>query len=136
MPPNDPALEALANLLKTTQSRRIAEQRPMTPPVTVPNQAANFAPMAGPQAMGAAMPQPAVAPPMAPMTPPNPAPNLPPASDAQSNLPMQSATAADAFAVGPQPISSGIWDTLKKMLANGQVPEGYRGAMGEMIKNT
>lgn len=146
-------LMLLADMLKRTQRQRIEENSPATlpssvaatppalPPFNVMPAAATAPPViptqsatvADARAMPAAPVVPPTVPPVAaPMTPPNPAPNLPPASDAQSNLPPMPPPAQ----IGPVATSTSIWDTLKKMLANGQVPEGYRGAMGEMIKNT
>ena len=78
---------------------------------------------------GAVVP-PAGPPPAAPMVPPT---SVQPGDQTLPSTMTQSATAADAM--NPMAQAPSVWDTFKKMLAQGQVPEGYRGAMGEMIKN-
>lgn len=77
---------------------------------------------------------PAQPPPMAGA--PNPAPSLPPANQ-PSDMPAMPPPVNIGAAPGQQQaLSTDIWGTLKRMFANGQVPEGYRGVMGEMLKNT
>ncbi len=135
---NDPALAQLADMLKRTQHRRVMENMPPpTPPATaqaslppfqIPGM--NDSPVGTPpfmppqrQAMPAPAPPPVTTPPV-----------VAPGDQTLPSTVTRSATAADAGNPISQPMS--VWDTFKKMPAQGQVPEGYRGAMGEMIKNS
>ncbi len=103
----------------------------------------NYGALAAPQNAGAAMPPPVPPQAAAPMPAIDPSPQpvnpAPPVAPGSQGLPAMSAPIAingpGPGANGQQAISTSIWDTWKKMFANGQVPEGYRGAMGEMIKN-
>jgi hypothetical protein len=62
------------------------------------------------------------------------APPMPPGNEPMPLDPnvMQSTSSIDNR-IANKPES--VWETMKRLFANGQVPEGYRGAMGEMIKN-
>jgi hypothetical protein len=147
----DPALLALANLLKQTQHRRVEENRPATspayqmpqgglPPYQQPGMSLD--PAAYISSPAPAIPRPGA---VAPMAPPaaipggapqvaSAAPPMPPGNEPMPLDPnvMQSTSSIDNR-IANKPES--VWETMKRLFANGQVPEGYRGAMGEMIKN-
>jgi len=109
-----------------------------TPPFIPPQAAANIGANVGTGIGGAiAPPTPPVTvqatPPMAPMAQPTP----PPGDQGLPSTLTQSATAADAnnpISMGG-PDTPGFWQRFNKAISSGQVPEGYRGVMGELIKN-
>ncbi len=79
--------------------------------------------------------QPSGPPPAPPMTatPAMPPPSVAPGDQTMPSNPTQSATAADAG--NPIAQAPGFWDRWKMMLPQGQVPQQYRGVMGEQIGN-
>ena len=130
-------LEMLANLLKSTQQRRALENRPRTPPATATAQMPPFQipgmnaspvgtpPFLPPQQAAAISP---VAPAQTASTPVSPPPTVSPGDQPGALPPMPSPTQ-----IGPN--TPGFWERINKAMAAQQIPDGYRGAMGEMIKN-
>jgi hypothetical protein len=79
-----------------------------------------------------------------PIVPPAPPPMTPPAiAPGDQTVPptpldpnvMPSTSSIDNKIAQNGPSTPGFWDRINKALAAQQVPDGYRGAMGEMIKN-
>ncbi len=134
---NDPALAQLADMLKRTQHRRVIENAPpATPPATAQASLPNFQiPGMNTSPVGTPPFLPPQSPAAAPMAAP---PAMPPA---QANAPPVIAPGDQTVPPLPPPTqiggpsTPGWWERFNKSIASGQVPEGYRGAMGEMIKN-
>ena len=125
--PNDNMAQIAQMLLKGNETAQ-------TPPFIPPQAAANIGANVGTGIGGAiAPPTPPVTvqatPPMAPPMAPTP----PPGDQGLPSTLTQSATAADANISGPS--TPGFWQRFNKAISSGQVPEGYRGVMGELIKN-
>ncbi len=130
-------LEMLANLLKSTQHRRAMENTPSSTVAATPPQLPQFQipgmnaspvgtpPFLPPQQAAAISP---VAPPQTAATPSSPPPTVSPGDQPGALPPMPSPTQ-----IGPN--TPGFWDRINKAMAAQQIPDGYRGAMGEMIKN-
>ena len=134
--PND-NLQQMAQML---QRRNEMGQTPPTPPVTVTNPlnpGTGLGGMVG-QAVGQGI---AATPPTSAPAPVQtaaaaPPPVSPPGDQSLPSTMTQSATAADAMnPVANGPNTPGFWERINRALAAQQVPDGYRGAMGEMIKN-
>ncbi len=130
---NDPALAALAQMLMRKQHAQVhpmgsQQMPPERPPMMGAMQ--QMPPERPPQAI-----QPSGPPPAPPMTatPAMPPPSVAPGDQTTPSPPMQSATAADAG--NPIAQAPGFWDRWKMMLPQGQVPQQYRGVMGEQIGN-
>ena len=142
----DPSLAALAEMLKRTQHQRVMENpTPASSSVTIPATPPALPQFQSPTA-GSMLPSMAqymkATPPINPDAPPistagavpiNAPPSVQPGDQTLPSTMTQSATAADAM--NPIAQAPSVWETMKKLLAQGQIPEGYRGAMGEMIKN-
>ncbi len=65
----------------------------------------------------------------------SPPPVIPPGDQPLPTTMTQSATAADAANPMGGPNTPGFWERINQALKAQQIPDGYRGAMGEMIKN-
>jgi hypothetical protein len=106
-------MQTLAHLLMARNER------------TAPPPGANYGALAGPQALGAAQ-----APPAPPAMPPTQTASVPPAiAPGDQTVPAM----PPPTQIGPN--TPGFWERINKALAAQQIPDGYRGAMGEMIKN-
>jgi hypothetical protein len=132
----DASLNALAEMLKRTQHRRVIEGAPPTPPAVAH---ASLPPFQIPGLNNSPVGTPPFLPPQSPAA--NSA--MPP----PAMPPTQTASVPPAIAPGDQtvpamppptqigPNTPGFWERINKALTAQQVPDGYRGAMGEMIKN-
>jgi hypothetical protein len=143
----DASLNALAEMLKRTQHRRVIEGAPPTPPAVahaslppfqIPglnNSPVGTPPFLPPQspAANSAMPPPAMPPTQTASVPPAIAPGdqtVPPGVQPVTDMGMINGPGA-----GSGPNTPGFWERINKAMAAQQIPDGYRGAMGEMIKN-
>ena len=125
--PNDNMAQIAQMLLKGNETAQ-------TPPFIPPQAAANIGANVGTGIGGAvAPPTPPVTvqatPPMAsPMASPAAPPTVPPGDQGLPPMP-------PPIQIGGGPSTPGFWERFNKAISSGQVPEGYRGVMGELIKN-
>ena len=130
--PNDNMAQIAQMLLKGNETAQ-------TPPYIPPQAAANIGANVGTGIGGAIAPPtpPVTVQATPPMSPPVSQPTPPPGDQGLPSTLTQSATAADAnnpISMGG-PDTPGFWQRFNKAISSGQVPEGYRGVMGELIKN-
>ncbi len=136
-------LEMLANLLKSTQHRRAMENTPSTPPATATAQLPPFQipgmnaspvgtpPFLPPQQAAAISP---IAPAQTPSTPVSPPPTVSPGDQPGAIPPVTDMGFVNGAGPGG-PNTPGFWERINQALKAQQIPDGYRGVMGEMIKN-